>query len=156
MGSLIKQCIFFKIVLKFSLPRQIQIWNSERILTTHVQHFLWGEVRGWARVNWKTPKKCKSVSRLLSMIVGLLLFITDAPIFRESFFIMQPLLTSTRTNSQFFWNLLCKWHVMCNAFCHILALQGLPKKICCSTAAIIVRSTELNLGCFLTLETIVD
>ena len=28
--------------------------------------------RGWACVNWKTPRKRKSVPRLLSMIVGLL------------------------------------------------------------------------------------
>ena len=29
----------------------------------------WGEGRGWTCVNWKKPQKCKSVSRLLSMIV---------------------------------------------------------------------------------------
>lgn len=141
MGSLIKQCIFFKIVLKFSLPRQIQIWNSERILTTHVQHFLWGEVRGWARVNWKTPKKCKSVSRLLSMIVGLLLFITDAPIFRESFFIMQPLLTSTCTNSQFFGSCCASgmWCVMLSAT--FLHCRDCLKK---SVAALLPSSSEVQ------------
>ena len=35
-----------------------------------VQLCLWCEGRDWAGVNQKTPQKCKSVSRLLSMIVG--------------------------------------------------------------------------------------
>ena len=41
----------------------------EKILDTRVQHCLWGEGRGWTCVNWKTPMKCKSVPRLLSMTV---------------------------------------------------------------------------------------
>ena len=40
-------------------------------MDTRVQHCLWGEERGWTCANWKTPQKCKSVPRLLSMIVGL-------------------------------------------------------------------------------------
>ena len=50
-------------------PHPIQSWSSEKILDTHVQHYLWGEGRGWTCVNWKTPQKCKRVPRLLSMIV---------------------------------------------------------------------------------------
>ena len=69
LGSLLKQCILFEIFLQFSLPHPIQSWNSEKILDTRVQHCLWGEGRGWTCVNWKTPQKCKSVPRLLSMIV---------------------------------------------------------------------------------------
>ena len=41
-------------------------------LDTRVQHCLWDEGRGWTCVNWKTPQKRKSVPRLLSMIVALL------------------------------------------------------------------------------------
>ena len=52
-------------------PHPIQSWNSEKILDTLVQHCWWGEGRGWTCVNWKTPKKCKCVPRLVSMIVGL-------------------------------------------------------------------------------------
>ena len=33
---------------------------------------LWGEGRGWACVNWKTPQKCKSIPRILSIIVAFL------------------------------------------------------------------------------------
>ena len=69
LGSLLKQCRVFEIFLQFSLPHPIQSWNSEKILDTRVQHCLWGEGRGWTCVNWKTPQKCKSVPRLLSMIV---------------------------------------------------------------------------------------
>ena len=43
---------------------------SKTILDIRVQHCLRGEGRGWTCVNWKTPQKCKSVPRLLSMIVG--------------------------------------------------------------------------------------
>ena len=38
-------------------------------LDTRVQHYLWGEGRGWACVNWKTPRNA-SVPRRLSMIVA--------------------------------------------------------------------------------------
>ena len=48
----------------------IQSWDSE-ILDARVQHRWWGEGRGWACVNWKTPQKCKSVPRLLPMSVVL-------------------------------------------------------------------------------------
>ena len=50
-------------------PYPIQSWNSEKILDTRVQHYLWGKGRGWTCVNWKTPQKRKSVPRLLSTIV---------------------------------------------------------------------------------------
>ena len=40
-------------------PHPIQSWNSETILDARVQHWLWGEGRGWTCVNWKTPQKCK-------------------------------------------------------------------------------------------------
>ena len=72
LGSRFKQCILFEIFLQFSLPHPMQSWNSEKNLNTRVQHCLWGKGRGWACVNWKTPRKRKSVPRLLSMIVGLL------------------------------------------------------------------------------------
>ena len=38
-------------------------------LDTRVQHYLWGEGRGWACVNWKTPRNA-SVPRRLLMIVA--------------------------------------------------------------------------------------
>ena len=69
LGSLLKQYILFETFLQFSLPHTTKSWNSEKILDTRVQHCFRGEGRSWACVNWKTPKKCKSVPRLLSMIV---------------------------------------------------------------------------------------
>ena len=63
LGSLLKQCILFKIFLHFSLPplHPIQSWNLEKILDTCVQHCLWGDHEGssWTCANWKTPQKCK-------------------------------------------------------------------------------------------------
>ena len=41
-----------------------------KLLNTCVQHCLWGEGSGWTCVNQKTPQKCESVPRFLSMIVG--------------------------------------------------------------------------------------
>ena len=61
LGSLFKQCSVFEIFLQFSLPPPY----------TKLKHCFWGEGRGWTCVNWKTPQKCKSVPRLLFMIVGL-------------------------------------------------------------------------------------
>jgi len=61
LSSLLKQCILFEILLQFSLPHRKQSWNSEKIPDTRVQHCLWGEGRGWTCVNWKPPRKCKSV-----------------------------------------------------------------------------------------------
>ena len=69
LGSLLKQYILFETFLQFSLPHTTKSWNSEKILDTRVQHCFRDEGRSWACVNWKTPKKCKSVPRLLSMIV---------------------------------------------------------------------------------------
>ena len=76
LGSLMKQCFLFEIFLHFSpLPpapfNPVQSWDSEKILDARVQHLWWGEGRGWACVNWKTPQKCKSVPRPLSMSVVL-------------------------------------------------------------------------------------
>ena len=72
LGSLLKQCIFFKILLQFALlppsPPYTKLKlrkNSE----SRVQHCLWSEKRGWTCVKWKTPHKSKSFPRLLSMIV---------------------------------------------------------------------------------------
>ena len=56
LGSPLKQGILF---LHFFLPHTIKSWNSEQILDTRVQHCLRAKGRGWACVNWKTPKKCK-------------------------------------------------------------------------------------------------
>ena len=61
---------FSKFSCSFFSPHPTQSWNSERILDTRVQNCLWGEGKGWTCVSWKTPQKCKSVPRLLSMIVG--------------------------------------------------------------------------------------
>ena len=75
LGPLMKQCFLFEIFFHFSPPpppfNPIQSWDSETILDARVQHRWWGEGRGWACVNWKTPQKCKSVPRLLSMSVVL-------------------------------------------------------------------------------------
>ena len=59
LGSLLKQCSLFEIFCSSACPHSIQRWNSEKILDTRVQHWLWGEGRGWTCVNWKTPQKCK-------------------------------------------------------------------------------------------------
>ena len=61
--------MLFKIFLQFSLPPPYTKLKLRKILDTRVQHCVWGERRGWTCVNWKTPQKCKSVRRLLSVIV---------------------------------------------------------------------------------------
>ena len=77
LGSLIKQCFLLEIFLHFSPPppsppsTPYKVETQKKILDARVQHCLWGEGRGWACVNWKTPQKCKSVPRLLSMSVVL-------------------------------------------------------------------------------------
>ena len=68
LGYLLKQCILFEILLQFSLPPSYTKLKLGQ--NTRVQHCLWCEGRGWTSVNWKTLRKCKSVLRLLSMIVG--------------------------------------------------------------------------------------
>ena len=50
-------------------PTLYKVKTRKKILDRRVQHCLCGEGRGWTCVNWKTPQKCKSVPRLLSMIV---------------------------------------------------------------------------------------
>ena len=52
-------------------PTLYKVETRKKILDTYIQHCLWGEGRVWTCVNWKTPQKCKSVPRLLSMIVAL-------------------------------------------------------------------------------------
>ena len=70
LGSLLKQCILFKIFLQFSLsPPYTKLKLGKKILDTRVQHCMWGEGRGLTCVNWKTPQKRKSVPRLFFMIV---------------------------------------------------------------------------------------
>ena len=60
----------FRIFLQFSLPPSFtKLKLGKKILDTSVQHCLWGEGKDWTCVNRKTPQKCKSVPRLLSMIV---------------------------------------------------------------------------------------
>ena len=67
--------ILFEIFLQFSLPpHYTKLKLGTKILDTRVQHCLWGEGRFWTGVNRKTPQKRKSVSRLLSMIVGTRIF----------------------------------------------------------------------------------
>ena len=50
-------------------PNLCKVENRKKSLDACVQHCLWGEGRGWASENWKTPQKCKSDPRLLSMTV---------------------------------------------------------------------------------------
>ena len=71
LGSLLKRCSLSENFLQFSLLPPYTTLKLKKILDTRVQHCLWGEGRGWTCVNWKTPQKCKSVPRLLSMIVAL-------------------------------------------------------------------------------------
>ena len=67
LGSLVKQCILFEIFLQLSPPspppHPIQSWTSEKLLDTRVQRCLRGKGRGWARVNWKTPRNAKGSQR---------------------------------------------------------------------------------------------
>ena len=42
---------------------------GKKTLETSVQRCLWDEGRGRVCVNWKTPQKCRSIPRRLSMIV---------------------------------------------------------------------------------------
>ena len=141
MGSLIKQCIVFNIFLQLSLPppyKNLKLRKNSDYTYPRCG-VRWGVGRDC--VNWKMPKKCKSVPRLLSKIVGLLLFITDAPIFQESFFIIQPLLTSTCTNSQLFGTCCASgmWCVMLSAT--FLHYRDCLKK---SVAAPLLSSSEVQ------------
>ena len=54
----------------FPPPTLYNVETGKKILDTRVQLCLWGEGRGWTCVYWKTPQKCKSVPRLLSVIVS--------------------------------------------------------------------------------------
>ena len=70
LGSLIKQCILFEINFSCSSPspHPIQGWNSEKFWI-HPSNIVWG-VRGGVGPVWiGNAQKCKSVPRLLSMIV---------------------------------------------------------------------------------------
>ena len=70
LSSLIKQCSVFEIFLAvLPSPTLYKVKTRKKILDRRIQHCLCGEGRGWTCVNWKTPQKCKSVPRLLSMIV---------------------------------------------------------------------------------------
>ena len=62
---------FWKFSCSSLSPSRYKVETQKKILDTSVQHCLRGEGRDWTCVNWKTPQKCKSVPRLLSMIVGL-------------------------------------------------------------------------------------
>ena len=62
--------LFRNFLAVLSPPTLYKVETWEKILDTLVQHFLLGEGRGWTCVNWKIPQKCRSVPRLLSMIVG--------------------------------------------------------------------------------------
>ena len=62
-------CILFEIVLQFSLPTlfKVETWKKFWI---YVSNFVCGLRGGFGScVNWKTPQKCKSVPRLLSIIL---------------------------------------------------------------------------------------
>ena len=54
LGSLIKQCILFKI--KFSCSSPSPTLYKVETLDKRVQRCLWGEGRGWTCVNWKCPE----------------------------------------------------------------------------------------------------
>ena len=137
-------------------PPTLYKFETQKEFWLHISK-MWGEVRGWAWLyeleNAKEMQECPKTFVHDCWPASFYNWCSNIP--RELLY--HATIAHIYTyKSPVFWNLLCKWHVMCNAFCHILALQRLPKKICCSTAAIIIRSTELNLGCFLALETIVD
>ena len=69
LGSLLKHCILFKISLQLSLPPPYtKLKQGKNSGYTRPTLFV-VEGRGWTCVNWKTPQECKSVSRLLSMVV---------------------------------------------------------------------------------------
>ena len=70
LGFLLKQCILFEIFLQFFLPPPYTKLKLGKNSGYTRSKLLWGEGRGWTCVNWKTFQKCKSVPRLLSMIVG--------------------------------------------------------------------------------------
>ena len=71
-GSLIKQCILFEIFLQFSLPHPIQRKNSG--YTRPTLFVGWGEgTLGLCEL--ENAQKCKSVPKLLSLIVVHLNFI---------------------------------------------------------------------------------
>ena len=61
---------FFAVLPPPLSPTLYKVETRKVILDTRVQLCLWDERRGWACVDWKIPKKCKSVPRLFSMIVG--------------------------------------------------------------------------------------
>ena len=69
LGSLLKLHHFRNFLAVFPPPTLYKVESLKKILDTRIQHCLWGEGRGWTCMNWKTPQKCKSVPRLLSMIV---------------------------------------------------------------------------------------
>ena len=69
LGLLLKQCIIFKIFLQFSLrPPYTTLKHGKNSGFTRPTLFE-GRGEGWICLNWKTPQKCESVPRLLSMIV---------------------------------------------------------------------------------------
>ena len=71
-GSLVKQCILFEIFLQFSLPYPIQRKNSG--YTRQTLFVGWGKgTLGLCEL--ENAQKCKSVPKLLSMIVVHLIFI---------------------------------------------------------------------------------
>ena len=64
LGSVVKQCILFEIFLQFSLPPTLyKVEPRKNFLDTRVQRCLRGKGRGWARVNWKTPRNAKGSRR---------------------------------------------------------------------------------------------
>ena len=68
LGSLLKQCILFEIFLQFFFPpsyTKLKLWIHASKIVCGVRG-----LGGCTSVNWKRPQKCKSVPRLLSMIVG--------------------------------------------------------------------------------------
>ena len=71
LGSFSKQYVhpFRNFLVVLPPPTLYKVEIQKKILDTRIQHCLWGEGKGWTCGNWKTPQKCKSVSRLLSMIV---------------------------------------------------------------------------------------
>ena len=59
----------FEIFLQFFLPPPCTKLKLRKKFWIHASNVVC-EGRGWACMNWKTPQKCTSVQRILSMIEG--------------------------------------------------------------------------------------
>ena len=63
--------IYVVIAAQFLHIKNFKVETRKEIRKNSSNIVLWDKRSGWACVNWKTPKKCKSVPRLVSMIIVL-------------------------------------------------------------------------------------